>query len=63
MHAVAAEHVGDLVRVGDHRGRAEREHEARELVEQQLGRLDVEVRVDEARHEEAPRRVDGLAPS
>ena len=49
VHAVGAEDVRDLVRVGDHRGRAERQHEPRELVDEQLRRLEVHVGVDEAR--------------
>ena len=44
-----AEHVRDLVRVGDDGRRPERQHEARELVDEQLHRLEVHVRVDEAR--------------
>ena len=58
VDAVGAEHVRDLVRVGDDRGRAEREDEALELVDEELHRLDVHVRVDEAGHDEAARRVD-----
>ena len=61
MHAVGAEHVRDLVRVGDDRGRAEREDEPRELVDQQLRRLEVEVRVDEAGDDVAAGRIEGLA--
>ena len=49
VDAVGAEHVRDLVRVGDDRGRPERQHEPRELVDEQLRRLEVHVRVDEAR--------------
>ena len=60
MHAVGAEHVRDLVRVGDDRSRPEREHEPRELVRQQLRRLEVHVRVDEAGHDVAARSVDDL---
>ena len=60
VHAVRAEHVGDLVRVGDDRSRPERQHEARELVGEQLRRLEVDVRVDEPRHDVAARRVDDL---
>ena len=60
VDAVAAEDVRDLVRVGDDRGRPEREDEARELVDEELHRLEVHVRVDEAGHDEAPRRVDRL---
>jgi hypothetical protein len=48
VDAVGAEHVRDLVRVGDDGGRAERQHEPRELVDEQLRRLEVHVRVDEA---------------
>ena len=62
VHAVGAEHVRDLVRVGDDRGRPERQHEPRELVDEELHRLDVHVRVDEARDDEAPGRVDRLLP-
>ena len=49
VHAVGAEHVRDLVRVGDDGRRPERQHEPRELVDEQLRRLEVHVRVDEAR--------------
>ena len=56
-----AEHVRDLVRVGDDRGRPEREDEARELVDEELHRLDVHVRVDEAGDDVAARCVDRLA--
>ena len=61
VDAVRAEHVRDLVRVGDDRRRAEREHEPRELVDEQLHRLEVHVRVDEARARRSARRVDRLA--
>ena len=60
VHAVGAEHVRDLVRVGDDRGRAERQHEPGELVDQELRRLDVQVRVDEPGDEVAPGGVDRL---
>ena len=60
VDAVGAEHVRDLVRVGDDRRRPERQHEARELVDEQLHRLEVHVGVDEARDDEAARRVDHL---
>ena len=56
VHAVGAEHVRDLVRVGDDRGRPERQHEPRELVDEQLRRLEVHVRVDEARARRSGRR-------
>jgi hypothetical protein len=61
VHAVGAEHVRDLVRIGHDRGRAEREHEPRELVHEQLRRLQVQVCVDEARNDVATRRVHCLA--
>ena len=61
MDAVGAEDVRDLVRIGDDGGRPEREHEARELVDEELRRLEVHVRVDEAGDDEAARRVDRLA--
>ena len=48
VDAVRAEDVGDLVRVGDDGRGPEREDEARELVHEQLRRLEVHVRVDEA---------------
>ena len=61
VDAVGAEHVRDLVRVRDDGGRPEREHEPRELVDERLRRLDVDVRVDEPGHDPLARRVDGLA--
>ena len=61
VDAVGAEHVRDLVRVGDDRRRSERQHEPRELVGEHLRRLDVHVRVDEARDDPLARRVDRLA--
>ena len=60
VHAVGAEHVRDLVRVGDDGGRPERQHEARELGREQLRRLEVHVRVDEAGNDEGPLRVERL---
>ena len=48
------------MRVGDDGGRPERQHEPRELVGQELRRLEVHVRVDEARHDVAAGRVDDL---
>ena len=44
-----SEDVGDLVRVGRHRRRAVRQHRADELVDPELGRLEVHVGVDEGR--------------
>ena len=61
VHAVGAEHVRDLVRVGDDGRRAERQHEPRELVDEQLRRLEVHVRVDEAGDDVAAGRVERLA--
>ena len=60
MHAVDAEDVRDLVRIGHDGRRPEREHEARELVDEELDRLEVHVSVDEARDDEPARRVDHL---
>ena len=60
VHAVRAEDVRDLVRVGDDGGRSEREHEAGKLVDEELHRLEVHVRIDEARDDEATGRVDRL---
>ena len=62
MHAVRAEHVGELVRVGDDGRGAEREDESRELVRKELRRLEVHVRVDEAGDDEPPGRVECLQP-
>ena len=60
VDAVGAEHVGDLVRIDDDGGRAERQHEPRELVHEQLRRLEVHVRVDEAGHDETAGGVQRL---
>ena len=60
MHAVDAEHVCDLVWVGDDGRRSEREHQSRELVDEELDRFEVHVRVDEARDDEPARGVEGL---
>ena len=60
MHAVGAEHVGDLVRVGDDRRRAEGQHEPGELVDEDVRRLDVDVGVDEAGDDVAAGRVKRL---
>ena len=61
MDAVGAEHVRELVRVGDDRSRSERQHQARELVGKELRRLEVHVRVDEPRDDPAARRVEDRA--
>ena len=61
VDAVGAEDVRDLVWVRDDRRRPERQDESRELVDQELRRLDVHVRVDESRYEVAPRDVERLA--
>jgi hypothetical protein len=57
------EHVRDLVRVQDDRRGPPRERGARELVEPELGRLQVHVPVDEAGQQDLPRDVDPLDPS
>ena len=62
VHAVDAEDVRDLVRVGDDCRRPEGENEPRELVDHELRRLEVHVGVDESRYDEAARRVERLAP-
>ena len=60
VDAVGAEHVCDLVRVDHDRRRPERQHELRELVDEQLGRLQVHVGVDEPRDDEAAQCVERL---
>jgi hypothetical protein len=62
VDAVSAQDVGDFVWVGDHRSCAVRQNSPGELVNGQLGRFDVHVRVDEARNYVSPRNVDALAP-
>jgi hypothetical protein len=57
---VRAEHVRDLVRVDHDRGRPEWEEEPGDLVHEELRRLEVHVRVDEARDDPAAARVDRL---
>ena len=49
VNAIGAEHVGDLVGVRDHCRGPVRKDGAGKLVDHQLGRLDVHVRIDEAR--------------
>ena len=61
VDAVCAEHVCDLVRIGDDGRRPERQHEPGELARQEPRGLEVHVRVDEAGHDVPPRRVDPLA--
>ncbi len=60
VHAVDAEDVRDLVRVGDDSRGAQREHKARELVDHELHRLEVHVRVDESGDDVAARRVEDV---
>ena len=60
VHAVGSQHVRDFVRIGDDRRRAERQHEPCELVDEQLRRLEVHVRVDETRHDPASGGVELL---
>jgi hypothetical protein len=59
-HARHPEHVRDLVGVGRDGGGPPRQHAADELVDPELGGLEVHVRVDEARCERGPADVDGL---
>ena len=61
MRAVGAEHVGQLVRVADDGGRAAGDDDAGELGRQQLGGLDMHVRVDQAGDDEAAAGVHALA--
>ncbi len=61
VHAVDAEDVRDLVRIGHDRRRSQREHQPRELVHHELHRLEVHVRVDEARNDERAGGVERLA--
>ena len=61
MNAVRPEHVRDLVRVGDDGRRPERQHKPRELVDEELRRLEVHVCVDEPGHDVPSRRVEHLA--
>ena len=63
MDTVDAEDVRDLVRVCDNGRRAERQDEPRELVDEQLDRFEVHVRVDEPGDDPAPAGVEGLLPS
>ena len=49
------------MRVGDDRCRAERKDEPRELVDEQLRRFEVHVRIDEARDDPASARIERLA--
>src|SRR5262249_13326040 len=62
VHAVGAEHVRDLVRVGHDRRRPERQHESSELVHQQLRRLEMHVGIDEPRHDVTAGRAARLVP-
>ena len=61
VDAVGAEHVGDLVRVGDDRRRAVRQDRAGELVNRQLRGLDVHVSVDETGNQVGALDVQPLA--
>ena len=56
--AVEAEHVGDLVRIADRRGDAAGGHAAVELEGRDQAALDVQVGVDEARHQHEAADVD-----
>ena len=61
VNAVGSQHVGDFVRIGDYGRGPVREHHAHELVDHELGRLDVHVSVDESRDEIEAGGVDALA--
>ena len=50
--------VGDAVRIGEQRGRAARHDQPGQLARREHRVLDVDVRVDEVRHEEQPVGVD-----
>ena len=56
-----AEHVGDLMRVGHHRGGAVHRHRAGELGDAGHRAFDVHMGVDETGSEETPAQVDGFA--
>ena len=60
VDAVGAEHVRELVGIGDDSRRPQREHESRELVREQLRGLEVHVGIDEAGDQEPAGRVDRL---
>ena len=53
-----AEHVRELVRIDGDRGRAVRQHRRDELIDPQLRRLHVHVRVDEPRRQRGPADID-----
>ena len=61
MHPVGAEHVRQLVRIQHDGGGPAWQDEPRELVGKQLRRLEMHVRVDEARDDVASGCVDDLA--
>ncbi len=61
LDAFGAEHIGDLVRIADRSGDTKRQHAAVELVRRHQRRFDVEMRIDEARHDDAAGDVDLLA--
>ena len=60
VHTPASDDVGQLVRVGDDGRRARGEHDLGEALERQHRGLDVDVGIDEPRHQHAPPRVQGL---
>ena len=62
VDAVRTEDIRDLMRIGDDGSRSHRQHEARELVDEQLRRLEVHVRVDEARCEVRAADIKRLVP-
>ena len=60
LDAFGAEHIGDLVRIADRRGDAERQDAAVELVRGDERGFDVQMRIDEAGDDDAAADVDFL---
>ena len=58
--AFEAEHVGDLVRIDEHRGGAVRDDGAAEFGDRHHAALDMHVAVAQARHQVAPAGIDHL---
>ena len=59
--ALGAQHVGDLVRVADRGGDPARRHAAVEFQRRDQARFDVQMRVDEAGHQDLAAHVDHVA--
>ncbi len=58
LDALGAEHIGDLVRIADHRGDAIGQHAAVEFMRGDERGFDVQMRVDEAGHDDPAGNVD-----